>query len=340
MEKIFDDFFFIFVPRKKHRSRFLKNIISILFILFALGLKPDKASPEPDTSSGICNFIKCDSVLSLCSGKGYVPSLFHNFGEQFTSPLKMRGKDALWLVGVASVTALLIHYDYEIDESIRHTKEKSDLVRVSSPVVTEFGNQYGLGVIGACGLVGLISKDRKLFQSSLLASQAAITSGVWVRLVKYCTSRERPSASYTAFANKGHTGGHWYGFFKQYDESLTSIGRDITFFDAFPSGHTSTAFAIATVFALQYQDVTAVPILAYSLAGLVGITRMIEHTHWASDVFVGAWAGYLCAKQTLHHHKKLFKGDSLYGYLRRKKNADVYLTAADQFAGLKLKVVY
>jgi membrane-associated phospholipid phosphatase len=253
--------------------------------------------------------------------------------------MRMNIKDFCWVAGVAAVTVLLIHYDYDIDESIRYSKDNNILVRKTSPVITEFGNTYGIGVVGVCGIAGLISGDRKLLQTSLLATQAAITSGIWVRIIKYCTSRERPSASYTADANKGHSGGYWYGPFKQYDASVTSIGRDISFFDAFPSGHTSTAFAIATVFAMQYRETKAIPVIAYSLAGLVGITRMTEHTHWASDVFVGAWAGYLCAKQVVRHHRKLFAGDILYSS-QKKKNYNIFFSIADNAAGLKLKMVF
>jgi hypothetical protein len=292
-----------------------------------------------DSTISYRQFIKQDSVMSFCSRKGYVPSLFHDFGAQFVSPVHMKGKDWIWAAGVAAVTAAFIYYDYEIDEKVRYAKDKSGFVRVTSPVVTEFGNEYGLGLVGVCGVIGLVGKNRKLFQTSLLASQAAITSGIWVRLVKYCTSRERPSASYTYWANKGHQGGYWYGFFKQYDKSLTSPGRDITFFDAFPSGHTSTAFAIASVFAMQYKDTKAVPIIAYSLAGIVGVTRMTEHTHWASDVFVGAWAGYLCAKQVVHHHRKIFRTDRVVTTSQKRK-PDIYVSTADQFAGIKLKIVF
>ena len=283
--------------------------------------------------------IKRDSILSIRSPKGYLPSLVSEFGRQLTSPLRMNAKDFCWFAGVAITTALLIHYDYDIDERIRYSKEDNTLVRKSSPIITEFGNTYGIGVVGVCGIASLITKDRKLLQTSLLATQAAITSGVWVRIIKYCTSRERPSASYTFEANKGHPGGYWYGFFKQYDVSLTSVGRDISFFDAFPSGHTSTAFSIATVFAMQYSETKAVPILAYTLAGLVGITRMTEHTHWASDVFVGAWAGYLCAKQVVNHHRKLVAGDRLYSS-RKKKNYDIFFSVADNAAGLKMKMIF
>jgi membrane-associated phospholipid phosphatase len=76
-------------------------------------------------------------------------------------------------------------------------------------------------------------------------------------------------------------------------------------FDAFPSGHTATAFSIAAVFASQYNETKVVPILFYSGATLVGISRLTEHEHWASDVFVGALLGYLSGKQVVNHYNKL-----------------------------------
>lgn len=48
------------------------------------------------------------------------------------------------------------------------------------------------------------------------------------------------------------------------------------------------------------------PYVMYSLAGIVAITRLIEHEHWASDVFVGGIIGYLCGRQVVAHEKKLF----------------------------------
>src|SRR5450759_5196734 len=47
------------------------------------------------------NFYKTDSVFSLRSQKGYFPSLFHNFGEQATAPLRYKTKE--WLITGAAV---------------------------------------------------------------------------------------------------------------------------------------------------------------------------------------------------------------------------------------------
>lgn len=60
---------------------------------------------------------------------------------------------------------------------------------------------------------------------------------------------------------------------------------------SFPSGHTSNAFAIATVWSKQYGTRAAVP--GYLLASLVGVSRMATQKHHFSDVVAGATLGYL-----------------------------------------------
>ena len=98
-------------------------------------------------------------------------------------------------------------------------------------------------------------------------------------------------------------GGKWHGPFAQFDQDIPNP-KPGSSFDSFPSGHTATAFSIATVFALQYSDTKIVPVFSYSLASLVGVSRLTEHEHWASDVFVGALLGYLCGKQVVGHYNE------------------------------------
>ncbi|MBS2031493.1 MAG: phosphatase PAP2 family protein [Deltaproteobacteria bacterium] len=58
--------------------------------------------------------------------------------------------------------------------------------------------------------------------------------------------------------------------------------------DAFPSGHTMSAFATATVVSLEYP--AAAP-LAYPAATLVGLSVIERGWHWPSDVLAGAALG-------------------------------------------------
>jgi membrane-associated phospholipid phosphatase len=63
---------------------------------------------------------------------------------------------------------------------------------------------------------------------------------------------------------------------------------------SFPSGHTSSSFATATV--LQRQLGWKVGLPAYALATYVGGSRMTENKHFASDVIFGAALGVVAGR--------------------------------------------
>jgi membrane-associated phospholipid phosphatase len=66
---------------------------------------------------------------------------------------------------------------------------------------------------------------------------------------------------------------------------------------SFPSGHTTQAFAGATVFCDEFaQQNTWLAISAYTSATAVGALRILNDRHWASDVIAGAGFGILSAK--------------------------------------------
>ena len=246
------------------------------------------------------NFYKTDSIFSLRSKKGYFPSLIHNIGEQAAAPFHFTTKQWIYTGVAACITTALIFADEDIDEWARVQKQKHRWINKSSPFITEFGSNYGVYSVIASGLISAAFKNEKGVQTSLLATQAMITSGIWTQIIKQLTGRERPKASYIFSHIEG---GRWHGPLSRFLEK-SADNRSVISYDAFPSGHTATAFSIATVFATQYSDHKAVPVLFYSAATLVGISRLTEHEHWGSDVFVGALLGYFSGKQVVNHYNK------------------------------------
>ena len=73
---------------------------------------------------------------------------------------------------------------------------------------------------------------------------------------------------------------------------------------SFPSGHTAQAFAAATFLSEEYKDQFPwMPYAAYSVAGSVGIFRMVNNKHYISDVLFGAGLGLLSMKLSYWTHQ-------------------------------------
>lgn len=76
----------------------------------------------------------------------------------------------------------------------------------------------------------------------------------------------------------------------------------LPFSSSFPSGHTSSAFAFAGSMAYSYGWKGGVP--AYIAATAVGMSRLKERRHWASDITAGAFLGTFWARAA-------FKADTM-----------------------------
>lgn len=63
---------------------------------------------------------------------------------------------------------------------------------------------------------------------------------------------------------------------------------------SFPSGHTSTSFATATVLQRHYGWPAGIP--AYAVAGFVAASRLNEDRHYLSDVVFGAALGIMAGR--------------------------------------------
>jgi membrane-associated phospholipid phosphatase len=66
---------------------------------------------------------------------------------------------------------------------------------------------------------------------------------------------------------------------------------------SFPSGHTSSAFALAAVANAHYGARAGVP--AYVAAGLIGASRLAKHKHYLSDVTAGASLGWIVGRSVV-----------------------------------------
>jgi membrane-associated phospholipid phosphatase len=63
---------------------------------------------------------------------------------------------------------------------------------------------------------------------------------------------------------------------------------------SFPSGHTSGAFATATVLKRRYGWKAGIP--AYGAASFISLSRLNENKHYLSDIVFGAAVGFMAGR--------------------------------------------
>ena len=58
---------------------------------------------------------------------------------------------------------------------------------------------------------------------------------------------------------------------------------------------------------MEYKDKPIVPIIAYSAATMIGLSRITENKHWSTDVLVGAALGFLSGKEVVNNYHRYSK---------------------------------
>jgi len=149
--------------------------------------------------------------------------------------------------------------------------------------IERFGAEYSMGVVAAFYLSGSLADNETavlVAQDGLTAS--IIASGLIAPVIKISTGRSRP------YENAGT-----YNFQGLGANKLNT---------SFPSGHTTEAFALASVISSHYEEAW-IKNTAYTVASLVGIARIYNDAHFASDVLAGALIGNWVGKSVVEHNR-------------------------------------
>lgn len=152
------------------------------------------------------------------------------------------------------------------------------------PLITNFGGFFGWVFI--CLLIYLFG-GRFGREVAILGLAALILSNVLVILLKIIIAEPRP---FLALANV---------------DLLTPESGS-----SFPSGHTASSFAAATIIGLKYHHKTKgkkywliYPLLLFAM--IVGFSRIYVGVHYPYDVIFGAILGVICALIILKSENKI-----------------------------------
>ena len=221
--------------------------------------------------------------------------------EFVTTPFQPDNGNLLLTLGVAGAVGATYAFDGEIRDMMQRNRSGgSDRAADAGAII---GDPYLH--LGAAALLyggGILADSPRLKEAGEMLGEALILADGATLLLKEATGRGRP------LATNGKGDFRPFGFRSNYD--------------SFPSMHTASSFAVASVIA---HTTESLPLAAasYCAAAFVGISRMHQNKHWASDVLLAAAIGELAGRVAAGRH------DSFRSYA-------VVPTALDGAGGLAL----
>ena len=124
----------------------------------------------------------------------------HDQAGIWTSPLRLKSHDALWLVPFAGATGAAFAYD---QDALRQVGTTNQTLTDRSEIISKFGSGYAtFGEAGVLYLTGVFTHNDHLRETGVLGAEAVVDASIVAGAIKLATNRERPD-------HGDGTGGFW-----------------------------------------------------------------------------------------------------------------------------------
>jgi membrane-associated phospholipid phosphatase len=291
----------------------MKNALRFFLILFCFAgtfafaqqdtliHKLDSLSRKKDSAEMQLNNIKASvyNETTKITFRNYFALGFSDLKQELTKPFHMTGKDWRNLAKFAVIIGAAGFADEPVQKFAVHlTNNNPGLLHISQNV-TYFGARYEMLTLATIAAYGFIFKKPKMITTTLLATQAYLIGSAIENTLKFFTGRTRPTYYAPGVEPEPKFMGPGFLWHAHVNGGYQR--------SSFPSGHTTVAFAAATVFASEYRNTTAIPIIAYSAATLIGLSRITQNAHWLTDVIAGAANGFLAGKNIVNNYHRYAK---------------------------------
>ncbi len=263
------------------------NTVFIIGLLLVLQL--GVYAQEDTTQVKLKSIPRSERTLSTIPDKAYFKSWLTDARDIAISPY--RWNKGQW-IAASAITVMAVAM-YTQDAGIEKAVQKAQNPFLNEAAKYGFerlgSGFYSIPALGIMYGIGAITKNDKARYTSLKAFEAYLMGFVASQVLKQLTQRHRP------YQDDPPNSKIWDGPFT------------LKFNSSFPSGHSTVAFAMASVIATAYSKTIWVPIMVYTFAGLTAASRVYQNDHWFSDVFVGSAIGFAIGRTIMNNHIKKLK---------------------------------
>ena len=181
-------------------------------------------------------------------------------------------------------TATIQAQKWEINTVHRINSWDSGFIRQYNKVISRTEPYIAVGVPVAMAVASWINHDKQLFKDAVYVGTSVAGTFVLTYGMKYLFDRQRP--------------------YERYPHRVHPFSTESS--PSFPSGHTATAFALATSLSIKYPKWYVIaPTAVWACS--VGVSRMNEGVHYPTDVLAGAAIGAGCAVLNIYVNRWLNK---------------------------------
>ena len=164
--------------------------------------------------------------------------------------------------------------------------------------VTQITEPGSFIIGGSLYAIGRLSKQNEMADLGLHGTEAIVVGSAFAMVLKGAFGRARPYVKPQTDSTR-------------FDASSWQFGRGYAKeeYRSFPSGHTVAAFAAAAAVSNEASRWLpewkwAIGTVMYGGAALVGLSRMYNNRHWASDVMMGAAIGTFAGNKVVRYHHR------------------------------------
>lgn len=244
--------------------------------------------------------------------------------QKQTPPPLFTRNDAIWSAVFLAGSVALSQQDLAIarlwTNPKQHNAERDRLARGFAKI------QEGTLTVGNLAIwgIGRLTRSRAMADIGFHAAEAVFVGSIASQMIRVPLGRSRPYVT-------NYTDQYDFHPFRGYNDRK---------YRAFPSIHTMSAFAVATVYTLETRRrapgaTWIVGPITYAVAAGPGLARLYNGMHWPSDILAGAFLGTLAGAKIVRYNHDVRPDNRVNRFFLGARNVQVGLgerSAALRFA--------